>query len=179
MKSYISYGLVLFLVVGISCGILAYVNTITRPMIEENLRLEEENARKAVFPQAVRFEKAEAKNDYFEAYDEHDELLGYTFIAAGNGYSGTIQTMVGLNKDMTINRITILAQTETPGLGTNCTKPNFLAQYNNLSKNDLRVDKDGGNIASITGSTITTRTITNSIKNYIEKLKSEIERGGL
>lgn len=180
IKTYLKYGFVLFTIVAIACGILAWVNSKTQPLIQENLRIAEENARKNVFPNAKNFQKVEnEKFTFFRAFDENDELLGYAFIAQEYGYSSNIQTMVGLNKNMTINKITILSQSETPGLGDNCRKPDFLSSFDNLNKQDLKVDKDGGNIVSITGATITTRTITNSIKKYIELLEAELSGGTL
>jgi electron transport complex protein RnfG len=83
--------------------------------------------------------------------------------------------MVGLNKDMTINKIAVIKQKETPGLGDKCKADWFSDKFTNLSKQDLRVDKDGGKIVSITGATITTRAVTRSIKNYIELLEKEME----
>jgi electron transport complex protein RnfG len=172
MKNYIIFGLILFFVVTLCCGIVMAINSVTAPMIAENRRMAEENARVAVFPEAHHFQKViYPQMTYYMAFDEMDNMLGFTFIASRFGYCSEIQTMVGLNADMTINRIAILSQAETPGLGTKCEEPGFLAKFLGLSKGDLRVDKDGGKIASITGATITTRAITRSIKDQIEILE--------
>lgn len=183
MKTYLKYGLTLFMIVMIACGLLAWVNTRTEPKIRENLRIAEENARKQVFPLADRFDEVNhEKLNYYVAYDSGDNLLGYAFIAQDFGYSGIIQTMVGLNKDFTINRIAILSQSETPGLGDNCKKPDFAEKFIGLGKDALKVDKDGGPVISITGATMTTRIVTNSIKKYIEILESVLatnNAGGL
>jgi len=173
LKTYILYGGVLFLFVAISCGVLAWVNSRTYPLIQENRRLAEENARKQVFPHAYHFELIETEYlIYYEVFDRAEQLIGYTFIAEGMGYAGIIRTMVGLNIDMSINRISILLQTETPGLGDKCLMPSFLNRFTGLRRENLRVDKDGGKIVSLTGATITTRTITNSIRDYIVLLES-------
>ena len=175
MKTYLHYAFILFLVVAISCGILAYVNTQTAPLIEENKIAIRVRAQKNVFPEAFSFVEVVNENiTYLEAHDVNGELLGYIIEATGNGYSGEIKTLVGLYKDMTINKIYVLEQTETPGLGANCTRPQFLALFSNLTKNDMSIDKDGGSIVSITGATITTRTITNSIRKMMENLVESI-----
>ena len=87
-----------------------------------------------------------------------------------------VKTMVGVTPDLKVNRIKIIEQKETPGLGANCEKPKFQQQFENKNKSEMTVDKDGGNIISITGATITTRTVTNSIKaglNFLEKVTNE------
>ena len=175
MKTYILYGTVLFLFVAISCGILAWVNSHTNPLIKANRRLAEENARRQVFPYAFHFEMIETEAlIYYMVFTEDEKLIGYTFIAEGIGYSGIIRTMVGLNEDMSINRISILQQTETPGLGDKCLMPSFLNRFVGLRREGLLVDKDGGGIVSLTGATITTRTITNSIRDYIGFLENAL-----
>jgi len=178
MKTYILYASVLFFFVAISCGILAWVNSRTYPLIQENRRMAEENARRGVFPYAMNFTMIETEHlVYFRVYDANDDLIGYTFVAEGIGYSDYIRTMVGLNKDMSINRILILYQKETPGLGDLCLRPDFTNRFIGLRRPDLRVDRDGGRIVSLTGATITTRTITNSIRDYIGLLETALTGG--
>jgi electron transport complex protein RnfG len=83
--------------------------------------------------------------------------------------------MVGVYPDKTINRISILEQKETPGLGTKYESPNFTDKLSGLRQSDLKIDRDGGKIDSITGATITARTIVNSIHRYIDILINAIE----
>ena len=176
MKNYISYSVVLFLVVGISCGILAYVNQITKPLIEENLRKEQEHARMAVFPEATRFELIENEHmPYYKVYAQDDTHIGYTIVAIGRGYSSDIQTMVGLNLDFTIHNISIIYQNETPGLGDKYVKRDFYDLFKGKQKSDMKVNKDGGNITCITGATMTARAIVKAIGSTIEKLALTIE----
>jgi len=180
MKTFFKYGFILFFVVAISCGILAWVNAQTAPLIEENMRLAKINAQKSVFPEAYSFTEIENEDFVYSiAYDVHNNLIGYILEASGQGYSGVIKTIVGLSADFTINRIAILEQSETPGLGANCTRADFLHRFKDLSLRDLKIDKDGGNITSITGATLTTRTITNSIRNILERLQIEQEQSSL
>jgi electron transport complex protein RnfG len=176
MKDVIIYSVILFLIVGISCGILAYVNQLTEPYIKENKRVAEENARLAVFPEATTFIKNTFDSfEYYHVYDAEENLLGYTFIASKFGYADVIRTMVGVYTDKTINRIAILEQKETPGLGTKYESPSFTDRFSGLRQSDLKIDRDGGKIDSITGATITARAIVNSIHEYIDILTAAIE----
>ena len=175
MKTYFHFALVLFLFAGIACGILAWVDMKTKPLINENKAKSENEARQTVLPTATNFEKKEIKIDntdfvYYIAKDAKNQIVGYTFVAEGKGYSGVLKTMVGVDSSLAIQNILVIQQTETPGLGANSVKPDFPEKFKNLKIADLKVDKDGGKIKSLSGATITTRAITNSIKVYIELL---------
>jgi len=172
MKYYLQLGFVLLLITALASGILAYINGLTAPIIEENQRITKENARKEVMPDAVSFEKIGIYNEegVFAAKNDTGEIVGFTFLASLYGYSSDVKSMVGVTKDMVVNKIKVISQTETPGLGANCEKPEFQAQFSNKDLQQMKVDKDGGSIESLTGATITTRTIANSIKNGMEYL---------
>jgi len=146
------------------------LNTLTQPIIEENQRVAQEKARKEVLPSAVTFEEVAGDPSYYIGKDAEENIVGYTFVASLYGYSSDVKTMVGVNPDFVIEKIKIVSQAETPGLGANCEKPEFQTQFSGMQKGEMKVDKDGGTIASLTGATITTRTITNSIKTAMDKL---------
>ncbi|MDP8231605.1 MAG: RnfABCDGE type electron transport complex subunit G [Candidatus Zophobacter franzmannii] len=188
MKYYIKLGLILLAVCALATGILAYLNSVTAPMIAEVKRVEAENARKEVMPDATDFVKktmvdsSEVDTDlYFIAVNEAKEPIGYILTVALNGYSGVVKTVVGLKNDFSINKIKVIEQTETPGLGAKASTPAFAEKFVGMTLPQLMVKKDGGDIISITGATITTRTVTNSInagiKRLEEVLKVEVTNG--
>jgi len=174
MKYYLKLGFVLFLITSIASGILAFINTFTDPIIKLNEEKQKEEARLEVQPEAVIFDSIGILNEetVYSALAENSTLIGYTFMAVKYGYSSNIKTMVGLKSDYSINKIKIISQAETPGLGANCDNPEFQSIFSGLNYDALLVDKDGGSIVSITGATITTRTITNSIKEAINSLET-------
>lgn len=179
MKTYIHYALVLFLFTGIACGILAWVDAKTKPVIMENKAKAENEARQTVLQTAVSFDKKESGDFvYYIGKNAKNEAVGYTFVAEGKGYSGVLKTMVGVDSSLTIQNILVIQQTETPGLGANCVKPEFPEKFKSLKTADLKVDKDGGKIKSISGATITTRALANSIKLYMEKLEKAVKTNG-
>ena len=89
-----------------------------------------------------------------------------------------MKTMVGLDKDMKVLAIKVVDQGETPGLGANCTKEDFPARFTGKAEEEMLVDKDGGQIKSLTGATITTRAIANSIRDCIKILKTDLQPEG-
>ena len=170
MKYYLKLGFILFIITAIASGVLAYLNTLTQPIIEENQRVAQEKARKEVLPSAVTFEEVVGELTYHIGKDAEEQVVGYTFVASLYGYSGDVKTMVGINTDLVIEKIKVISQSETPGLGANCEKPEFQAQFSGKQKGEMKVDKDGGSIVSLTGATITTRTIANSIRSAMDRL---------
>lgn len=180
MKYYLKLGFVLLIITAIASGVLAYLNTITQPIIEENQRIAQEKARKEVLPSAITFEEVfdeevldeEVAGDliYHIGKDADGNVVGYTFVASLYGYSSDVKTMVGVNTDLVIEKIKIISQAETPGLGANCEKVEFQEQFSGRQKAEMKVDKDGGTIVSLTGATITTRTIANSIRSAMDQL---------
>ncbi len=82
------------------------------------------------------------------------------------GYGRTIKLMVGFLPDGTINKITVLEQTETPGLGTKMSEADFKEQFYNKNPEDfnLAVEKDGGDVDAITAATISSRAFADAVK---------------
>ncbi len=120
---------------------------------------------------------------YYKGYEDRKrtKIIGYAFLVESQGYSSNIRTLVGIDTNGIILRIKILSQQETPGFGTRCEEirtgesiPWWQAQFQNKSAVDIAVDKDGGQIESISGATITSRAITDSIANRTKKLFENI-----
>lgn len=176
MKEYIKFGFVLFVVSALASGILAYINNFTEPIIAQNQLKEKEAARKEVLPNAASFDSIAVINNEtaYIAKDKSGKIIGYTFVAAKYGYSSNVKTMVGLNTDFAINKIKIIYQSETPGLGANSEKPYFQDQFAKMKQENLKVDKDGGDVKSLTGATITSRAVTNSINEGIATMQKAV-----
>ena len=127
---------------------------------------------------------------YHTAYasEGSEEVVGYSFKAYGKGYSSTIETIVGVDTSGRIREIEITSQQETPGLGAKVVEvasqntlwdvlggnavdesrvePWFEEQFNGEGSGDLEVvrseSQDG--ILAITGATISSDAVTNSIR---------------
>ena len=168
---------------------LAFVNDKTSERIFENKVIAETAARLEVLP---------GMNGGFEVSDGSDgftywvgwldvaksDIGGYLIMASGIGYSSVIESMVGVDTTGNIVGVKVISQQETPGLGTKIQEtrygdsaPWFTRQYIGRSAaDDIRVGKDGGTIDSITGATISSRALTNSINRGLRQLMET--RGG-
>jgi len=172
MNIYIKFSVVLFLVVAISCGLLAFVNKQTKPIIQNNEEIAQERARKDVVSSAHKFVQVKPDSTfiYYRAIDINDNHIGYSLLTTERGYSGDIQVMVGLNTNYEVLNIKVISQTETPGLGTAIVLPKFTDMFKGLKQGDLKIERDGGKIKNITGATISTKAVTRSVNNAISRL---------
>ncbi len=187
MKDIIKLGLILLLVTAVAGAALSVVNNITKPRIEEQKRLVTERALISALPTADNnaidpvYETDTLR--YYIGYQDtlRKEIVGYAFVATEQGYSSKIETMVGVDTMGTIIGIKIMQQVETPGLGTKIeeirygeTTPWFQDQFIGKKGIGLAVDKDKGEITSVTGATISSRAVTNSINSGVQKLEKQI-----
>lgn len=166
MKETIRYGFVLGLICFLASGVLAVVNGLTEPKIELNKVEKEEAALKEVLPKAIKFiaNKEEGGADYYLAYDEKNSLVGVAIKSSSKGYSSIIESLAGLDKNLEIVSIKILSQNETPGLGSRVSEESFLSQFIGKKLDSL------WQVQAITGATISSTAVINSVNNKIEEL---------
>ena len=161
----------------IAAIVLGLTYSITKPIIAEQSAKEQRQALEKVVPGADTYEqKVFSKGEYFECLKDK-KLIGYALFVSGTGYSGDIKMLLGIDKTGKILGVEILAQSETPGLGARCvevkrgqSQPWFLAQFKGKNAPSLKL-KD---IQTITGSTITSKAVLESLKNSIEGFLKEI-----
>jgi len=171
MKEMLRYGFILALICIFASGLLAGVNSLTKARIMAQAKAEEEAALSEVLPQAIRFEpvKSESEIIYYKGYNQDNQFVGAAFTTSGKGYSSTIETMVGMTKDGTITAIKILSQNETPGLGAGIVEPAFSGQF--AKKNIQALTQ----VQAITGATISSRAVIDSVKKKAEEIKELIK----
>jgi len=121
---------------------------------------------------------------YNLAYDAQNNFLGAAVKTFSNaGFSGRIELMVGLLVDGTINKVSVLSQSETPGLGANMVNPKFKDQFIGKQPTSfkLNVKKDGGDVDAITAATISSRAFTEAVRTAcdgFEAHKAQFMKGG-
>jgi len=79
-----------------------------------------------------------------------------------NGFGGAIDMMAGINTAGEVTGIAVISHAETSGLGSKATDPEWQAQFAGAT-DVVKVEKDGGSIVAITGSTITSRAICDGV----------------
>lgn len=187
------YGIILGLICLVATGLLATVNFFTKTRIVAEAQKEIQISLKEVLPEALNFEEIKFQNEtvYYKGFTQDKSLTGVAFIAKGKGYSGIIETMVGMKADATIIAIKVLSQSETPGLGSRISeikdsttifdlfkgkhpdsslRPWFQEQFSHKKSSDLE------GVSAITGATISSRAVINSIKNKTLEIQKLIQQ---
>jgi Na+-translocating ferredoxin:NAD+ oxidoreductase subunit G len=105
--------------------------------------------------------------------------VAYISSTAGKGYSSFIQMLVSLDTDLRINEVKVLSMNETPGLGDQVLEKSFLDQFKGkpLSQIVLIKGETKENIQAITGATISSRGVTNGVKDAVQTLVDKYGTG--
>ena len=176
--------IIVLTVVGLVSGAaLVLMFNYTDPLIKSNQESETKAALFKIFPDAKNYkEVGEGEDMYFTMHDETGKVLGYAFIAEGNGYQGIIKLMAGIEPDLvTMKGIEVLESQETPGLGQEITTEKFESQFIGLKTSPSityvknKKPSKPNEIEAITGATISSRSVVSILNNEIEKLKGKIK----
>ncbi|MDP8299631.1 MAG: RnfABCDGE type electron transport complex subunit G [Candidatus Tantalella remota] len=169
-------------VVGIFSGaVLVLVHNYTVPKIEANKTKETETAIKEIFPSAAKIAET-VYPGVFKITGHGGTPGGYAFIAAGNGYQGEIKMIVGVDAEMTtMLGMQVLESQETPGLGAEIVGSAFRDQFKGLSlaqpityiKNQK--PEKPGQIEAITGATISSKAVVNTLNKRIEQIRKKVK----
>ena len=156
-------------VVAGSVALLTATDIFTRETIEAQKEEEIRGMLSEMFPDMSRFT---FEDDIYTVHSDGDKI-GYAFLAIGKGYGGNIDILVGLEPDVnTVKGITIISQTETPGLGTRITESFFAEQFSGLTIDEVAFKEHGGEVDAITGSTISSTAVVKAIRDTaLEKIQ--------
>jgi electron transport complex protein RnfG len=174
---------VIYLIGGL---ILAIVYAKTSPVMYRNAVLEKERALKKLMPDAENIEKMgdwtihEKHAEYFAA-KKSNKVIGYIIQSYGKGYSSYINTLVAVNADFKVQRISILGHAETPGLGDEIETEGFRKQFIDKGPDRLKVLKTETTeyIQAISGATISSRAVTeDAVKSGVDFLIRTIKEKG-
>nr|MBU1328572.1 RnfABCDGE type electron transport complex subunit G [Candidatus Omnitrophota bacterium] len=194
MKTILKFAFILFLVNLIAASILAATYGFTKVRIQKQQDAIKEDALKQVMPETVGDRIEPVKKDgiikYWKVFKgQGTNVAGYIFASKKYGYSSVIETMVGMKKDGTITGVRVLSQNETPGLGAKIVEiisnktlssslkeafskekpakvvisPYFTEQFKDKDIRGIELSKN--NIHAITGATISSKAVLNSIKS--------------
>ncbi|MGQ9707479.1 MAG: FMN-binding protein [bacterium] len=163
----------LFITCLISAFALSQVYNITLPQIEyQHNVLGLKAAFGAVMPDAQAFEPATPDSSVWFAY-ANSIRIGTIIRTAKQGYGGPVPVTAGIDTTGRIIAIKVATSAEglkeTPGLGLKVTEEKFHNQFIGKTKEEIRLKKDGGTVEAITGATITSRAVTDGLREAMEK----------
>ncbi len=180
---------IVLLVIGVvAAALLGGTNMLTKEKIASIDEKAKSDAMQTVMPDAKSFGETvevDEKTEYSPALDADGNIIGYAFTFTENGYGGDIKVMTGVKTDGSILKVEVLsADNETPGLGQNVKKVNFLDRFMNktgiltVTKNAPSSDNE---IQAVTSATISSSAVTravNAATEYFENNLKNSETGG-
>ena len=160
-------------VVFASVGLVTWTDSITTDKIKEQKEQQIQSMLKEMFPSMSEYT---FEDDIYTIYSD-GAGVGYAFLAVGKGYGGDIDILIGLEDETTIKGITIISQSETPGLGSRIAESSFASTFAGVNIDDVALKQDGGQIDALTGATISSGAVVDAVRTTaMEKVKSLKER---
>ena len=159
-NDYVKPILVLTLICLVITAALAFTNQKTAPIIVETERAKAEAAQKEVLPEADSFTLLELTglpSTVTEVY-KADNGAGFVFMLLTKGYGGDISLICGIDKEGLITASKILSHSETQGLGSKTTQPEFKDQF-------VGKDSSLSGVETISGATITSKAYIGAIND--------------
>ena len=168
-------------------GVLAYVNHLTEgPISEVNKKKTDDGIKAVMVCDNLTLAKTDTvKQDIngkeytyiiYQVKDAEGKDLGAAVESTTMGFGGDLKVMVGFDPQGTILGYTLLAHTETPGLGAKADKWFQKGEKGDIvgksPAEPLTVSKDGGQVDAITASTITSRAFLLAVNNAYNAYKA-------
>lgn len=189
-KEIIKPSLILFLVCAFITGALAYVNGVTKPIIDENNRIAEQESLINVYSDADNFLEAKTadmlKAEGIDVSENIEKLyiaqkdgqsVGYVAAVFSRGYGGQMKILVGIDNDLNIEGVSLTSHNETPGLGANASDPKFTDQFLGKAPRSTynvvkRIPNNGNEIQAITAATVTSKAVTKGVDEAVALVRS-------
>lgn len=174
-------------VVCLICGfLLSFVFSAAKAKIDENQT-------KAIYRGfsiiASNFDTAEEETvgtkTVYKLYDSGHALIGYAYLAEGQGYGGTIKILFALDPQLEkLLGIEIVESVETPGLGSRINEESFKGQFRNLiTSGEIEcvksVPEKNNEVQAITSATISSRAVVHIVNKGIDELKTILKEEGI
>ena len=160
--------LVLTLICAVVTFALAYVNSVTAPIIAKSQEEEAQKARAEVLKDGDTFTKIDVDNlpqTVTEVY-RAENGAGYVFMLAAKGYGGDMKLICGINSSGEIEECKTLSHNETSGLGSKTAEDPYRSQYSGKTADTLN------QVDAITGATISSNAYKNAVTDALEAYKT-------
>lgn len=169
MKDIIKPIVVLASICLVVTALLAYVNSVTSPIITEAEAKAASEARTEVLPAASKFEKMEnvkLPEGVTEVF-KGDKDSGFVFMLTTKGYGGDIKMICGIDKDGKIVAVKTLTHSETNGFGSRVVgnDSGYHQKYTGVTEESYK------SVDSVTGATISSKAYKKAIASAFEAYK--------
>lgn len=165
-------GIKLLLICAIIAGIVSFVYDLTLKQYEQNVQETKNKAIGQIFGKEGLDCQEVAEGVY--TVKENGVLIGYCVEAAGKGFGGDIQLMVGYDVEQKIKSVEIIGHSETPGVGDKVKNPDYLAGYAG-KEGELSLNTD---VDKIAGASVSSRGVMAGVNAATEALQAFLAQGG-
>lgn len=183
MKEAIKITSVLTSVCLICALLLSVVYSSVNKKIEINKEKRVEEALTTLAPEAENIEKDYIGEEIiYKLFDQEKDLIGYGFVASGQGYQGMIKMLVVSDISLEyLKGVEVVESLETPGLGAKIQETPFKNQFRGLKVDENMVCVKGdveelGQIKAITGATVSSRAVVNILNTRIKEIRKLISK---
>ncbi len=167
-KEYVYPVVILVVISVVTTALLAVTNFVSSPIIAANQAASANATRKELLAEADSFSLVEG--DYLTSSDqsakvtevyEADNGVGMVLTVVTKSFGGDLTMMVGMDADGAVTGVKVTDSSDTPGVGSKDTQPDYLAQYDGLTtltsenvKKETSVTSDGTAFEYITGASV-------------------------
>jgi electron transport complex protein RnfG len=177
--------------------LLAMTNAAWSPIIKQNQQSVTNQLMNSLLMDAKTFEQTgqadivlgagkKAKSQIYKALSADGKCVGWVFSAEGAGFADKIELLIAVDENFEkIVGIDFTSINETPGFGDRAKQPSFRDQFAKAPAGLLNLVKTGDTgkiddeIVAITGATVTSAAVVNSVDKYIKPVKEYMLNKGL
>ncbi|MBD3263915.1 MAG: FMN-binding protein [Candidatus Omnitrophica bacterium] len=167
-----------------ACALCAFLLSFVYESASQRIRENEEkritSSIEKLAPRAKKIELLTSVEDMYRLENEENQLVGYAFLAKGQGYQGKITLLGVTGPDLKyLIGIEVIESVETPGLGSKIRGEEFKKQFEGLNISDpLSLIKEkpvkDNQIKAITGATVSSKSVVNILNKRIEQVRQKI-----
>ena len=181
VKYVLRISLTLLIIAAVVAAALAFVDRITKPVIQKADEEKLQEAITLVLPGGYDRQIMDFDDPTGLVSAVYQGAKGYAVEVRPVGFDSAITMMVGVATDGTVLRVCVVSHTETAGLGAvaaastaagNAFRDQFVG-----TAGEVCVKKDGGAIDAITGATVTSRAVCEGV-NAATSCVAALEQGG-
>ena len=161
----IKMAVLLMVICAVVSAVLGAVNMVTAPVIADIAAAKTTAAYNEVLPSAAGYEAVDYTDANVTAVAKCAE--GTVVEVSISGSQSMLALAIGVDNDGVITGVSVIDHGETPGLGAKSTEAEWRAQFVGQTSG-LALDKKGGEIAPLTGATITSQAIVDACQIAID-----------
>ena len=161
----IKMALLLMVICAVVSAVLGAVNMITAPVIADIAAAKTAAAYNEVLPSTGEYTPVDYSDANVTAVAKCAE--GTVVEVSISGSQSMLALAIGVDNDGAITGVSVIDHGETPGLGAKSTEAEWRAQFVGQSTG-LALDKKGGEVAPLTGATITSQAIVDACQIAID-----------